>query len=335
MSHIHLVVPDLFLPQSVAAEACAGLSLPALETLLARSQVEALQVDTLEAWLGEAFGVGGTSIASITLRSDGLEAGKDHWLRADPVHLSMRRDQLILYKDVQLDAAEAAQFCSSLNEHFAAESLEFIAPHPQRWYLRLREAAEVVTTPLAQAEGRHVYEHLPRGKEALRWLGLFNEIQMLMHGHEVNQEREARGVLSVGGVWLWGEGSTASELVRPCQAMFTDNDLAQAFAKAAGMSCVPPPEDAMQCAAGGDAILVWDGLQRAWQHGEQNDWREEVLRLERQYVHPLLNALRSGRIERITLDVLHGGASRRFVLTRGAAWKLWRRPLPLAYYATN
>ena len=37
---IHLIIPDLFLLQQFAASACSGLSLPALEKLLARSRQE-------------------------------------------------------------------------------------------------------------------------------------------------------------------------------------------------------------------------------------------------------------------------------------------------------
>ena len=36
MKNTHLVIPDLFLPGDIAAEVCAGLSLPALEKLLGR-----------------------------------------------------------------------------------------------------------------------------------------------------------------------------------------------------------------------------------------------------------------------------------------------------------
>ena len=41
------------------------------------------------------------------------------------------------------------------------------------------------------------------------------------------------------------------------------------------------------------------------------------------------------RIAQLTLDVLQAGDARRFVLTRGAAWKLWQRPKPLADYAVK
>ena len=36
MKNVHLIIPDLFLPEDIAAEVCADLHLPALEKLLAR-----------------------------------------------------------------------------------------------------------------------------------------------------------------------------------------------------------------------------------------------------------------------------------------------------------
>ena len=59
MKKIHVVIPDLFLPQQLAAYASADLRLPALEKLLARARAEPLQIDSLEQWLCERFGVDG------------------------------------------------------------------------------------------------------------------------------------------------------------------------------------------------------------------------------------------------------------------------------------
>jgi len=45
----------------------------------------------------------------------------------------------------------------------------------------------------------------PKGVEALHWHQLFNEIQMLLFSHPVNEAREVRGELPVNSVWLWAE----------------------------------------------------------------------------------------------------------------------------------
>lgn len=335
MRSAHLVVPDLFLPQHAAADACAGLVLPALETLLARALPAPLSEESLEAWLCGAFGVADQAIAPVTLRADGLEPGAGYWLRADPVHLRLQRDQLILQAEAPLTADEAAQLCASLNTHFAGDGLHFFAPHPQRWYLQLDAAPDMSTRPLAQVAGRNVHAHLPQGADALRWHGVFNEIQMLLHEHAVNQAREARGELPINSVWLWGGGQAAGELARPYANVYGDSDLAAAFAQTAGIPHAVLPDDATQCVASdeGEVLIIWEGLRRAFQHGDLHVWRDGLLRFEQGCAEPLLDALRAGRIARLTLDVPQAGASRRFVLTRSAVWKLWQRPRPLACYA--
>ncbi len=335
MKNVHVVIPDLFLPHEVAAEACAGLKLPALEKLLARAQPAPLLAESLEAWLCATFGVSDQAIAAVTLRTDGMEPGAAYWLRADPVHLRIQRDQLILQPDMRLDTGEAAQLCASLNAHFAGEGLRFFAPHPQRWYLQLDAAPGMTTHPLAQVAGRNVHAYLPQGPDALRWHGVFNEIQMLLFEHAVNQAREARGELSINSVWLWGGGCAAGQLARPFAKLCGDSDLAGAFAQAAGIPCESLPDDVTHCVEGDDggALIVWEGLRRALQHGDLHAWRDGLQRFEQCCAAPLLNALYAGRIAQLTLDVLQIGASRRFMLTRGAAWKLWRRPKRLTHYA--
>lgn len=337
MKNIHLVIPDLFLPQEVAAEACAGLKLSALEKLLARAQVAPLPMESLEEWLCATFGVLDQAIAAATLRADGMEPGAAYWLCADPVHLRLRRDQLILQADVRLSEGEAEQLCASLNAHFAGIGLRFFAPHPQRWYLQLDAEPGMTTHPLAQVAGRNVHAYLPQGPDALRWHGLFNEIQMLLFDHAVNQAREAQGALPINSVWLWGGGRVAGQLARPFDKVYGDSDLAGVFAKAAGISCEPLPDDVAHCfeEGDGDTLIVREGLRHALQHGDLHVWRDELQRMEQCCVAPLLEALRAGRIAQLTLDVLQTGASQRFMLTRSAGWKLWRREKPLVCFSVK
>jgi hypothetical protein len=336
MRSIHLVIPDLFLPQQAAAEACTGLALPALQTLLARARSSHLPFESLESWLCNIFGVENHAIAPVTLRADGLEPGSSYWLRADPVHLRLQRDQLILQSEVRLTSGDAEQLCISLNTHFISDGLRFFAPHPQRWYLQLEASPNISTHDLAQVEGTDVHLYLPRGLDALRWHGLFNEIQMLLFEHAVNQAREARGELPINSLWLWGGGHDASALARPCAKMVSDSVLANAFARAADIPFDILTDDALSCITdntAGKVLMIWEELRRALQQGDMHAWRESTIRFERCCAKPLLNALRAGHIDELTLDVPQAKGTFRFVITRGLAWKLWRRPKPLADYA--
>lgn len=333
MRNVQVVIPGLFLPQTVAGEACAGLPVPVLEVLLARARSEPLPPSSLETRLCELFGVADGAVAPVTLRAEGREPGKAYWLRADPVHLLIRRDQMIVQADVAPGADEAAALCASLNAHFAGDGLRFFAPHPQRWYLQRDAEPDMKTCPLSQVAGKDIRAYLPQGPDALRWHGVLNEIQMLFHDHAVNLAREARGELPVNSVWLWGGGREERQLARPCAEVWSDSGLADAFARAAGIPCAALPDDARACPDGGDALLVWEGLQRAILRGDLQAWRDSLRQFEQCCAVPLRDALRAGRIAQFTLDAPDAG--RRFVLTRGAAWKFWRRPEPLASYGAS
>jgi len=343
MRNVDIVILDLFLPQEVYADACAGLSVPALEKMLARGKSTLLASDvgsigTLEELLCRTFGIArqlDDPIAPITLMTDGMHPGSGYWLRADPVHLQLQRTQLLLHPDVSLNADEATQLCSSLNMHFADEGLRFFAPHPQRWYLQMENVSDIVTRPLSQVAGRNVQTYLPKGLNALRWHKICNEIQMLFFEHAVNQAREARGEFPINSIWLWGGGHAVEHLARPYTKVYGDSFLVGAFAQAAGVSYKILPDDLTQCADDNedDVLIVWEGLRRPFQQGDLQGWRDSVQCLEQSYIAPLWKALRNGRIKQLSLIVLNAGVAHRFVLTRSAVWKPWRLAKSLIRYA--
>jgi len=331
--HVHLAIPDLLLPPDMAAEACAGLRLPALEQVLARGKSRPLPAASLEAWLCAAFGA--EDVAPVTLRADGGQPGAAYWLRADPVHLMLRGSEVILRPIASMGAGEAEALCDSLNRHFAEDGLHFIAPPQTRhWYLRLEHVPRISTHSLARVAGKDMREYLPQGEEALHWHRLLNELQMLLYHHPVNQAREARGEWIINSLWLWGGGSAAQALKHPFAQMHTDSPLAAAFAQAAGIGLASLPDEAARwSAAEGGAALVWDGLRHAFQHGDLAEWRDSLRALERYCIAPMLTALRHGRIEWLTLDALQEHGSQRFALARGGAWQFWRLPRRLASYS--
>jgi len=323
---VNIVLPELFPPVDYAGEAVAGLQLPLLERILARSGRQPLSAATLESWLCGAFGVAEGAIAPITLLADGIQPDGYFWMRADPVHLLVRGSEVLLGPVGALSGEESAQLCDSLNRHFEGEGMYFEAPHPQRWYLRLSAAPGVETHLLSEVVGQDIRPYLPHGQEALRWHRLFNEIQMLLAGHAANDVREQRGYWSVNSIWPWGGGFAPERLHVPCSQMLTDNALAAAFGVAANI----PVHELADCreylgpGRGGKLLIVWDGLRRARQQGDLAGWRDSLAQLE-QTLAPLWHELRKGRIDELVLDVVQGAASCRFSLTPRGAWRFWRR----------
>lgn len=235
MKNVHLVITDLFLPHEFAAEVCAGLHLPALQKILARgaSTGSARTSDprlSLEDALCGLFGAG--AVAPVSAAFDGLDEG--HWLRADPVHVRLQREQVVLLP-VAVSVEESVQFCASLNEHFAGQGMAFFAPHPARWYVRLNESPDITTVPLSQAAGRNIHGNLPTGAESRRWHQLFNEIQMLLFAHPLNEAREARGEAPVNSVWFWGNAQSEALPPGAYASASSDEVLVEMLATSAGI----------------------------------------------------------------------------------------------------
>jgi hypothetical protein len=337
MKNVRLVISDLFLPKDFAAEVCAGLNLSALEKLLGHGHSEIFEPMPLENLLCEMFGVpdtGDAPIAPISAAFDGLGAGC--WLRADPVHLRLQRDRMLLLSNSGISAAEAEQISASLNEHFAGQGMEFFAPHPQRWYVRLDTPPRIRTRTLSQVIGGDVRRVLPTGEDAPRWHQVFNEIQMLLFAHPLNEVREARGALTINSVWLWGNGHVALPLQKAYGKVSSDDVLVEMFAAAAGVSFSAWDgqwRETENNAKGGEQLLVWTGLRSALQSGDLAAWRTALQDFETGYARPLLQALRGGKIARLQIDIGGSDSMRRVQLTRSDTWAFWRRAKHLEKYS--
>jgi len=132
--HCELVIPGLF---SAPAEA----RLPSLELLLARGRARSGEPRPLERWLAEAFGLEDEPLAAgaLTALAGNRDPGEERWVRADPVHLRLMRDRLILVPAAAfgLSREEAEALCETLNEHFAGR-LDILPVQPRRWSARLQ-----------------------------------------------------------------------------------------------------------------------------------------------------------------------------------------------------
>ena len=194
--HCELIVPGLLLPAASEARH------PALEMLLARGRRESPESLTLEQWLHEAFEQPGEALAAgaLAFAAQGGDPGDAWWARADPVHLRVLRDRVVVVpgEALQLAPAEAAELAAALNRHFG-DSFFFKPLDARRWTVRLKSERSLPGSPALTAAGRDVATS--RDNDSL-----LTEIQMLLHSHPVNEAREARGEPAVNSLWLWGAG---------------------------------------------------------------------------------------------------------------------------------
>jgi hypothetical protein len=332
--HCTLLVPDLLLPSASDVAILRDLHLPALALLLGRARRTPLAASSMEQSLCETYGVARQNdwpVAPLALLGDGGEPGDACWLRSDPVHLRAHRSELRLADSsaVAPEADEARQLIAALNAHFATDSMHFLAPHPQRWYLRLQHAPALITHMLPEAAGRNINSCMPAGDAGLAWHRRLNEIQMLLHAHPVNQAREAHDRPMINSVWLWGGGTLPAVHAGRYTHIWSDDALASGLAAAAHVQHARlPPAAATVLAATATPqhLVVMPQLRAAACNSDLDRWLDELRCLERDWMAPLERALRQGRLSALAIVSPATQHGLRWDIDRADLWKLWRTP---------
>ena len=338
--HCTLLVSDLLPSPEFGDEPYAGLRCPSLETLLARGTTQRQPATTPENWLCDRFGVLqqlDRPLAALMLKADGGTPAGDYWLCADPVQLRVDSNRLIVAARCgDFTAQEAHEIIAALNLHFAQDSLEFYAPAPSRWYLRSTRIPRITTTPLARALNRSVKHHLPAGEDALAWLRVVNEAQMILHAHPVTAAREARGATPANSIWLWGGGNLPPAPDSAFTAAWGGEQVVRALACAANLThCdLPPDAGAWRAgASGGHHLLVFDAPADALRMNGGAAWRDQLTLLDKHWIKPLLRDVRENILASIVLVACNQAGLLETVLVRADSWRIWRRARPLAAYA--
>lgn len=340
--HCHLLIPALFPPSALTREndPLHGVAAPALQALLARGNCMLTPASDMESWLCETFGVARQQdypSAAFSALGDGLDAGSGCWLHADPVHLGVERDQLILTEASAFPLAreEADALIVTLNQHFAPDGLNFVASLPQRWYLRLEHAPALTTHGLYQAAGNNIHALLPAGPDAMRWRALLNEVQMLLFEHPVNVAREARGIAPVNSIWPWGAGILPQSSPHcSFEGVWGNDPLVRGLARAGSIADDRLPENAatwLKHLHPGNHLAVLDSLLPLACYGDAHAWRDQLAWLEQHWFAPLKQAVQGGHIT-LTLHAPTPAGTLACTASRSGLWKLWRPARSLIHY---
>lgn len=335
----HLLIPSLFI-EALQGDEYRNLRTPALETLLCKAEIRSIQTTDHYQWLCQAFGIGGTPIAPITLSAEVHEPGKHYWLRADPVHLRIQRDEMFLF-DAQaapLKQEEADALCATLNQHFQDDGLQFIAPAPERWYVKLDSEPALITSTLDLACGSNIDKLMPSGAESALWRQRMNEAQMLLFEHPVNVVRESRRELPINSIWFWGGGMMPQNIRSEFTQVISDDIFARGLAQAAHvehqlLATVPLPFATKTAQGNNRKLNIINELHNIMLYGDLAKWRDAHERLDINFFAPLLTALKSGAIDTLTIIDPNNYKPREFILTKNSLRKFWRRAKPLGTYA--
>lgn len=332
-----LLVPELIWPEPGDQRTFDKLSALGLEWLTARAAFERQPRQPFETALATLFCLDDAPFGALRRLGEaaGTPSDDGHWLCADPVHLRFHHERIVLADAgaFELDDDETAALIASLNAEFADVG-RFHAATARRWYLRLNLAVNQKFPPISTIAGRRLDgEITDKNGPLTRWL---NEVQMFLHGHPVNERRQAAGKPAVNSLWLWGGGSLP-ELPRPgYSTVCCDNPLASGLAAACGLPTRPCTGGLADLLAAADAaahpLVVLDSLLPPVLYEDSEGWRKACAALEQAWFTPLRNAL--GRhLDALTLIAPTIYGQLHWTLDGRDRWKFWRKPRSLGALA--
>lgn len=333
MIDLTLLVRGLLYPSIDPLEATEHVSAPNLELLLTRAESSAVSVAGYESLLLQQFDLKlpanrDVPFAAITHLIDFDDSHDGVWMRADPVHLRPDLDKLILFDcaSFELARAEADALTDQVNQALGSSDWRLmVGREPTRWYLRLMDLPRVMTRPPSEVVGRNIDRYLPTGPDGKVWHRLVNDVQMILHGSEVNRARQARGQPPINSVWFWGVGARPQRLSARWSAVWTNGPVGLGLARLCNTPCAEVPGAAVEWFRMLDTegeLLVdlgvhLEGVRKAGIQG----WRDYLTGLEQSWFLPLRSMLKTRRIRSLTLCT----ETRRFTVSRSRLSRFWIR----------
>jgi hypothetical protein len=162
--------------------------------------------------------------------------------------------------------------------------------------------------PAAVIDGDLPNDYLPVDQSG-SYHALRGEVEMALHEHPVNQQRQAAGLPPVNSLWLWGGGFAAEQETLPQPPLFANEPTLKGYWLSKTGVAADWPGSIEACLAASVAGFVAEPAT-----GDA-DWIDRCL-------SELQVALRSGRLSKVTL--LLGNRSV-LTLARAHGWMLWRR----------
>ena len=221
------IVPFAAPPADDSAAVLRGLALPNLAALLRRLHRAAGEADDMadetalspphERALARALGWrGGPGLlpwAARLARGDGVDVGDLAWGLLTPAHWHLGTEQVSLLDPelLELDEAGSRTLFEAVAPLFRDEGFLARWGAPLRWYVAHESLAVLPCAALDRVIGRNVDAWLGSDPAARRVRRLQAEVQMLLHRHPLNAEREAAGRLPVNSFWLSGCGVAQPE----------------------------------------------------------------------------------------------------------------------------
>ena len=139
-------------------------------------------------------------------------AQRQAWAHVTPCHWRVGVDNITMTdpSNLQLVEADSRALLAAMQPYFQEDGIALHYDQPARWFAQSPLFEGLPTASLDRVIGRNINPWMPESPQAAPLRRLYNEMQMLLYTHPVNEARQTAGLAPVNAFWVSGAGSLKS-----------------------------------------------------------------------------------------------------------------------------
>lgn len=243
----------------------------------------------------------GLAAAALCWCGEGGTLRPGTWMHIEPVHFTAGMNDVHIMSLNDISDEQVQQIMSMLQPLLSLSGYELHRSTAGHWYMWCEELLDIHTPLISDGFTTRDYDMLPTGNDAPPLRRLLTEIQMLLHVHPVNSEREQQGLPAANAVWFSGAGSPTPAASSTRQRIMSDHPYVVGLCEQLNVSCWSLPRNAAELLhlRDADMVMVLNAYDPAM--------------LGEQWLQPIMHALHRGKIDELQLFLddlqlsFHGG----------------------------
>lgn len=237
-----------------------------------------------------------------------------------PVHLKADINNAIVFP-LESETEEVKFLVNDLKLFFKQDcDIEYLADGV--WIMTLLDCKPVTEVPhYLSALGKKVTHYLQQAKTNLAWFKLFNEMQMFLYQHAVNQQRQVDGKPLINSLWCWGGDNYQGEKITQATWFSDDLEVQKIGELYAGHSGTI--SEFGQDYSRADVVIIDLSILKLLKGGDETCLLQALESLER-------NCFSSSMKKARHKIVVHTGGAVNFHYNSVMALKFWKKPVKLS-----
>ena len=331
--NIDLIIPGLFdLPVDALDSSFLKYKLPALNQLLRFGRGYRNQAFDLDSMLIDSMGwddLQALPFAQAYASKETRNSDRNLLFRAIHLKADMYSAIVLPLDNNKVNNDDISIIINDLKDLFKVDC-DITEVKNGLWLMHLSQCTPAQHYPhFLSIIGRKADPYIEQSRQALPWYKLVNEMQMFMHQHDINHDRQASGLLPINSLWLWGAGNLPEFTVNNIK-WYCDDELLRQFASVSGLNCANLDEvQAHEFSS--DSVIVDIALLEALKIPGASNLEALLSNMETALFKPLLQGIKSNRCKLR----LRFGSPGDLILNRYSTYQWWKKSLSLVDFATQ